>query len=384
MKKINSYCKIRPKFASGLLLQILAMFLILGFSKTNVSGMTWQGTKVTLHLESIQVNKLLDILEDSTDYRFIYKVSDVDLQRKVSVNVQDEPIDKVLKAVFKDTDTVFRIVENRVYLTKSKQTNDNLKSEALAVTISGKVRDTENNPLPGASVLQKGTTNGVIADADGSYRLTVPVDSFTVRVSFVGYTTVERTITSSANNLDFALQEESLGLEDVVVIGYGTNSKEKITGAVSSVDATAIEQYTSTSVDQAIVGRVAGVDILTNARNPGDGNTITIRGAGSITRETNPLVVVDGFPLAEGSSLNIINTNDIERVDVLKDAASTAIYGSRAANGLIMITTKKGKKRGPTINFSSVFGVQERSGSYDLLNAYDAAKFLPMAETMHI
>ncbi len=375
MKKIKAHCKVRPKFTSSLLLQILVMLMFFGFSKANALNITWQGAKVTLHLESIRVNKLLDILEDSTDYRFIYKVSDVDLDREVSVNAQDEPIENVLKEIFKGTNTVFRIVENRVYLAQSKNPNDQSLNKALAIVISGKVRDTENVPLPGASVLQKGTTNGVITDAEGNYQLTVPVDSFTVRVSFVGYTTLERTITASSSRLDFVLSEESLGLEDVVVIGYGTNSKEKITGAVSSVDASVIEQYTSTSVDQAIVGRVAGVDILTNARNPGDGNTITIRGAGSITRETNPLVVVDGFPLAEGSSLNIINTNDIERVDVLKDAASTAIYGSRAANGLIMITTKKGKKRGPTINFSSVFGMQERSGSYDLLNAYDAAKF---------
>ena len=151
MKKIKSPCKLRPKFSSGLLLQILAMVLFFGFSKANASNITWQGAKVTLHLESIQVNKLLDVLEDSTDYRFIYKVSDVDLDRKVSVNVQDEPIEKVLKSIFKGTYTVFRIVENKVYLTKSDEAEVGNESKALATTISGKVRDTENNPLPGAS-----------------------------------------------------------------------------------------------------------------------------------------------------------------------------------------------------------------------------------------
>src|SRR5690606_3832853 len=241
--------------------------------------------------------------------------------------------------------------------------------------VSGTVTDSGGDPLPGASVVEKGTTNGAVSDFNGDYTLVTLSDVPTLIVSYLGFETVEKSVGPSALTLNFVLQESSNVLDDVVVIGYGTSSKEKITGAVASIDAASIQEYSNANFDQAIVGKLPGVDILTNARNPGDGNTITIRGAGSITRDANPLVVVDGFPLAEGSSLNVINPNDIATIDVIKDAASSAIYGSRAANGLIMITTKKGRSKKPTVQINSVVGIQERTGTYDLLNAYDAAIF---------
>lgn len=242
-------------------------------------------------------------------------------------------------------------------------------------TITGTVTDSNGTPLPGASIVEKGTPNGAVSDFDGRYTIMTSTDTPTLIASYLGFETVEKTATSTSQTIDFILAEASNVLDDVVVIGYGTSSKEKITGAVVSLDAKDIQEFSNANFDQAIVGKMPGVDILTNARNPGDGNTITIRGVGSITREANPLVVVDGFPLAEGSSLNVINPNDIASIDVIKDAASSAIYGSRAANGLIMITTKKGRSQKPTVQVNSVVGIQERTGSYDLLNAYDAAIF---------
>ncbi len=242
-------------------------------------------------------------------------------------------------------------------------------------TISGTVTDIEGIPLPGASIIEKGTSNGAVSDFNGQYTIAAVSSTPTLVVSYLGFETIEKLVDPSTQTIDFVMMEASNVLDDVVVIGYGTSSKERITGAVASVDSEEIQQYSNANIDQAIVGKLPGVDILTNARNPGDGNTITIRGAGSITRDANPLVVVDGFPLAEGSSLNVLNPNDIESIDVIKDAASSAIYGSRAANGLIMVTTKKGRSRKTTIQLRSVMGIQERTGSYDLLNAYDAAIF---------
>ncbi|NDV16334.1 SusC/RagA family TonB-linked outer membrane protein [Muricauda sp. TY007] len=241
--------------------------------------------------------------------------------------------------------------------------------------INGTVIDSDGYPLPGASVVEKGTTNGAISDFNGEYSIETSSDTPVLVASYMGFETMEKTVGPSVFTLDFVLKEASNVLDDVVVIGYGTSSKEKITGSVVSIDAESIQEYSNANFDQAIVGKLPGVDILTNARNPGDGNTITIRGAGSITRSANPLVVVDGFPLAEGSSLNVINPNDIASIDVIKDAASSAIYGSRAANGLIMITTKEGRSKKTTVQINSVAGIQERTGTYDLLNAYDAAIF---------
>lgn len=241
--------------------------------------------------------------------------------------------------------------------------------------INGTVTDSEGYPLPGASVVEKGTSNGAVSDFNGEYFIVTSSDKPVLVASYMGFETMEKTVGTSTLIMDFVLKEASNVLDDVVVIGYGTSSKEKITGSVVSIDAESIQEYSNANFDQAIVGKLPGVDILTNARNPGDGNTITIRGAGSITRSANPLVVVDGFPLAEGSSLNVINPNDIASIDVIKDAASSAIYGSRAANGLIMITTKKGRSKKTTVQINSVVGIQERTGTYDLLNAYDAAIF---------
>ncbi|MBA4746909.1 MAG: TonB-dependent receptor [Muricauda sp.] len=241
--------------------------------------------------------------------------------------------------------------------------------------INGTVIDSDGYPLPGASVVEKGTNNGAISDFNGEYSIETSSDTPVLVASYMGFETMEKTVGPSVFTLDFVLKEASNVLDDVVVIGYGTSSKEKITGSVVSIDAESIQEYSNANFDQAIVGKLPGVDILTNARNPGDGNTITIRGAGSITRSANPLVVVDGFPLAEGSSLNVINPNDIASIDVIKDAASSAIYGSRAANGLIMITTKEGRSKKTTVQINSVAGIQERTGTYDLLNAYDAAIF---------
>lgn len=242
--------------------------------------------------------------------------------------------------------------------------------------ITGKVTDSNGNPLPGASIVENGTTNGVVTDFDGNYTLKTSNNIVSLTASYIGFGSIEKSVGAADRIVNFTLNEESNLLEDVVVIGYGTSSKDKITGAVASISSDEIQQFSNANIDQAIVGKLPGVSILTDARNPGDGNTITIRGAGSITRDSNPLIVVDGFPLAEGSSLNVLNPNDIETIDVIKDAASAAIYGSRAANGLIMITTKKGKSKKPLVKIHSVLGIQSRSASYDLLDAYDAAVFL--------
>lgn len=243
------------------------------------------------------------------------------------------------------------------------------------ITVSGTITDEDGSPLPGASIMEKGTNNGSVTDFDGNYTIITQTETPILVVSYLGFNTVEKSVTSTTTILNFSLKEASNMLDDVVVIGYGTSSKDKITGSVTSIDAKDIQEYSNANFDQAIVGKLPGVNILTNARNPGDGNSITIRGAGSITRNANPLVVVDGFPLAEGSSLNVINPNDIASIDIIKDAASSAIYGSRAANGLIMITTKQGKGNKTTVQVNSVVGLQERTGTYDLLNAYDAATF---------
>ncbi len=374
MKKLlNTLSRLKPLLKFDLKMRLLIFFTFLSIFNVQAKVTEGQQMQISIHLKDVTVSRLLDEIEGSSDFHFIYKVKDVDLNRVITINVNDKPITFVLDEVFTGTNTVYQVINERIYLTRKEGYQENIDQKTIRV--NGKVTDSKGLPLPGASVVIKGTTAGTVANADGEYAITVDAENTILVVSFIGYKSQEKIVTASSTDLNFKLEEAVNTLDDLVVIGYGTNSKEKFTGAVASVNANELQQYSNANFDQAIVGKLSGVDILTNARNPGDGNTITIRGAGSITQDSNPLIVVDGFPLAEGSSLNIINTNDIQTIDVIKDAASSAIYGSRAANGLIMITTKKGKKKESTVQVQSVYGVQERTGTYDLLNAYDAAIF---------
>ncbi|MDB5031968.1 TonB-dependent receptor [Mucilaginibacter sp.] len=248
-----------------------------------------------------------------------------------------------------------------------------LTSIAFAQTaiISGTVLDENNQPLPGASIVVKGSQNGIATDINGNYKLSVTTGSVTIVASFIGYQPLERTLTVAGNvTSDFKLAPDAKSLGEVVVIGYGTAKKSDLTGAIATVTAKDFNQGAVTTPEQLIQGKVAGVSIISNSGAPGSGSTIRIRGGASVNGSNNPLIVIDGVPLdnsrnTDGTSrisgvadpLSLINPNDIESFNILKDASAAAIYGNRASNGVILITTKKGKAGKPVINFSTQFSV---------------------------
>ncbi|ALJ04750.1 hypothetical protein APS56_06245 [Pseudalgibacter alginicilyticus] len=333
-----------------------------------------QGTKVSLQLKNVSISQFIDQLESTTDFRFVYKVKDVDLDRLITVKTKNEDITNVLNRIFSNTNTAFNFSNRLIYLVKRYEVPFSYNQAVIQNIVEGKVLDNNGMPLPGATVLEKGTGNGATTDFDGNFKIAVNGEAI-LQVSYVGFITKEVPV-DNQSSINITLSSDNQKLDEVVLIGYGTNSKRNINGAIASIESDDIQTYSNAkNIDQALVGKLAGVNILTDARNPGDSNSIVIRGAGSITRDAEPLIVVDGYPLGEGSSLNLLNSNDIESVSVLKDAASASIYGSRAANGVIIITTKKGSGKKMSVQVSSVLGVQERVNSYDLLNAYDAAKF---------
>ena len=217
---------------------------------------------------------------------------------------------------------------------------------AQQITVKGTVKDNTGLPIPGASVLVKGTSHGAAADFDGNFELTANKGAVLV-VSTVGYKTQEVTVKGATLNV--VLQEDVQQLGDVVVIGYGVVKKKDLTGSVNLVTDKEFNKAPAVNADQLIQGKIAGVQMATTGGAPGEGQVIRVRGNGSLSLTSNPLIVVDGVPMNDGgvggsrSIFNSINPEDIESMSVLKDASSTAIYGSRAANGVIMITTKKGK-----------------------------------------
>ncbi|MCG8387487.1 MAG: SusC/RagA family TonB-linked outer membrane protein, partial [Cytophagales bacterium] len=231
-------------------------------------------------------------------------------------------------------------------------------------SVRGTVTDADGFPLPGTNILEKGTLNGTQTDVNGNFSLNVSSNDAILVFSFIGFTTQEIPV-GSRSVIDIALEEDIASLAEIVVVGYGTQSKRTVTGSVSSVDLEETEDLPTTNIAQAVRGRVAGVQFLDNGR-PGQGGNVLIRGRTSITGGNSPLIIVDGIFF--NGNLADINPNDIESMEILKDASASAIYGSRAANGVILITSKKGTSEKPTINFNTFFGIQGWSNRLDLLS----------------
>lgn len=260
--------------------------------------------------------------------------------------------------------------------------------------VTGNVTDARSSEaLPGVNVLIKGTTTGAVTDGQGNFTLDVPSDETVLIFSFIGYESREITV-GSATTLDVQLQTEALGLDEVVVVGYGTMRKSDLTGAVVSVSGEALRNTISTNIDQALQGRIAGVQVTQNSGQPGGAASIRIRGANSITGSSEPLYVIDGIPFqGDGTSvsgfdwaggangqnrvnpLSTINPNDIENIEVLKDASATAIYGARAANGVVLITTKRGKKGTSKITYNGYYAVQSLQKKLDMMDLPEFADY---------
>ncbi|HEV8505737.1 MAG TPA: SusC/RagA family TonB-linked outer membrane protein, partial [Chitinophagaceae bacterium] len=237
-------------------------------------------------------------------------------------------------------------------------------------TVTGRVTDQDAKPLANATVSVKGTTVSTLTNADGQYSITLPANSNTLLFTYVGYQLSEVIVQGTMANA--TMQVVSNSMNEVVVIGYGVAKRKDVTGAVSSVTASQIEKVPVTTLDQALQGRAAGVQITNNDATPGGNVSVLIRGVGSLAPGGNaPLYIVDGYPTTGG--INNINPNDIATIDVLKDASATAIYGIRAANGVVIITTKKGLKGRIQVSLDMYASVQSKPKQYDLLNAQDFA-----------
>ncbi len=247
-------------------------------------------------------------------------------------------------------------------------------SYAQSHTVTGNVVDMDGFPLVGATIIDKSSGQGTYTDQDGVYSLKTSGDA-TLVARYLGYVDLEVAV-NGITTLNFTMQSDAHQLDEVVVIGYGTTKASKTTGAISSVSSGELLDYPATNFATSMAGKVTGLQVSQDSGTPGAAPTIRVRGIGTLTAGSDPLIVVDGFPLTEGSSLNSINTASIESIQVLKDAASTAIYGSRGANGVIMITTKGGRRGKPMVTATANFGIQTRMDGVELVDAYDYAQFL--------
>ncbi|HOI48116.1 MAG TPA: TonB-dependent receptor plug domain-containing protein [Prolixibacteraceae bacterium] len=332
-------------------------------------------------MRNVSVREVLSQVEDQSEFFFLYNSKLVDVERQVTVNAENLQIAQLLNQLFAGTDITYRIVDRQIVLSTSSLGNE-LVVQQNARTVTGKVTDRFGQPLPGVTVLLKGTTNGTITNSDGNFSIRNVPAAATLSFSFVGMRTQDIPV-GSQEVINVRLEEEAIGIDEVVAIGYGTIKKSDLTGSVSSIKAEDIERSPVTSFDQAIQGKAAGVQVTQASSAPGGRVSIRIRGGNSLSSSNEPLYIIDGYPVSAGNSaggngigqnpLATISPSDIASIEILKDASATAIYGSRGANGVVLITTKRGDIGRPKVTLDSYYGVQTIAKKLDMLNATEFA-----------
>lgn len=357
----NGRGKYPSPFNYNIKMKLSILFLSFAFLSMQANESYGQKTNISLHLDGVTVEQLIDKIENTTEFEFVYKLEDVDLQRIVSVNVRKVKIRTVLNQVFGKSKTSYNLKGKRVYLLERKskanitvptpKTSDAYTKE-VQTAITGKVLDEIGAPLLGASIVEKGTNNGTTTDFDGNYSITITGADAILQISYIGYTLTE-IVVGSQTKIDVQLTPDTAALDEVVIVGYGAQKKANLTGAVAKVEGVAINQRPITQGTQALQGLTPGVFINTNSGEPGnDDASINIRGIGTFN-DSEPLVLIDGIeaPLAN------INPKDIETINILKDAASASIYGTRAANGVILITTKRGTEGDTKVTYNTSYSI---------------------------
>ncbi len=384
MKKSSTDKAIPDSLKKTLLIMRLTFIIyLIGIVQVFALNSYAQQTKLNLSLKNSTLGTVLDEIENQTEFYFLFNQKTVDMDRVVSANFKNKSIEDVLSALFSGTKVKYLISDRQIVLSTEQSFSPNMSQQSRKV--SGLVVDEDGVPLPGVAVLVKGTTIGIVSDVNGKFQLEIPGGSNVLVFSFVGMK-VQEVVLNNQTSLKITMQAETIGLEEVVAIGYGTMKKSDLTGSVSSVKAEQMVNEKPQAIQDLLRGNIAGLQVgfSTNAKG---GGSLEIRGDNTLKASSNPLVVLDGIIYQGG--MEDINPNDIESIDVLKDASSAAVYGARSANGVVIITTKKGKQGKPIINVNSsvglatmatmqdVYGPDEfllwRTGVMKSLNYYNAA-----------
>ena len=349
----------------------LALTVIGGALASNTSAQVLN-RKLTLNAKDKEISNILATIEREANITFIYSPVLIQANNKVTVSFKNETLSNILSRLLTPQNIKYEVSGNTIVLNriihpggKPGEAGANQTENRQAIGVTGNITDEAGQPLIGVSVTIKGSTNAVSTDNNGNYKINVPDNSAVLVFRYIGFITQE-TAVNGRTVINVKLAVDSRSLNEVVVVGYGSQKRAEVTGAISSVSGSTLTSLPTASIDEALQGRVAGLSVVNNG-SPGTQPLVVIRGISSISFGSDPLFVVDGFPLAGG--LGTFDARDVEDVEVLKDASSAAIYGSRATNGVILITTKKGSRTGKmTMNINTYTGVQSPSKYLDLLN----------------
>lgn len=398
-----------PHHSRWLKLKVICMTISLFMCVTAFSRPASDSVdEVTIVKQNAKVIDVLLEIEKQTGRKFFYSNDEIDTNRKVSLRLKRVKITRALDELFKNSAVRYSFSEKYIVLTvKEKQeaslgttesavlsasatqqipqSNETHQEETPAVItsafeVSGTVKDEKDSPLPGVNVIEKGTSNGVITDADGKFKLSVTDGNATLVLTFIGYENQEVPLNGRAQ-VDVSMIPGIQTLSEVVVVGYGTEQRALLTGSVGTVKSDNIRDLPVSTVDGVLQGQTAGVQVVQNSGTPGGAMSVRIRGISSIDGSSQPLYIIDGIPVTtgdfaqvgyEGQGINALadlNPSDIESISVLKDAAAASIYGARATNGIVVITTKRGKNEKSVISFNSYYGVQQVSKTLNMMNS---------------
>ncbi|MEO9892242.1 TonB-dependent receptor [Aurantibacter sp.] len=334
-------------------------FLLFALALFNLHANSYaQNKKISLEANDESIESVLEKIESQSKFNFFYKTEEIDVNRKVTIKVTDTSIKEILQLLFENQNVSYKVIKRQIVLKSfsiAMQTS-NVVGEKLSnvqFSISGKVTDDNGQPLPGANIIEKGTTNGTQTDFDGNYTISLEGEAPVLIFSYLGFQSQEKVVYQTSV-IDIQMLPDSQGLEEVVIIGYGVTSKSSQTGAIESLKGEKLLEPSSAVISEGLIGKMAGVDISSSTYS-GEQPNITIRGVRSLNASNSPLVIVDGVP----GSLATISPYDIKSIEVLKDASSAAVFGTRAANGVILVTTKRAPNTKYSVSYNTSIGINK-------------------------
>lgn len=335
---------------------------------------------ISMQLKNVTVKQAIETIQKQNGYSFTFAASDLNTQKIITVTARNLPIEKVVEQILIGQNVSYTVQGKDIIIKRKVTKPHNRRKKYNQRNHHRQLRGTDHR----CQYQRKNGTNGTISDIDGKFQLTVDEGS-SVQISYLGYLTQEVN-TRNKTHLAISMKEDAQALDEVVVVGYGTMKKRDLTGAISSIKMDETPVQTFTTVSHALAGKAAGLQVVQTSAQVGGGSSFNIRGAASVGAGNDPLIIIDGFPVSSSSTLgsgnryeagqtdNIlesINPNDIESIEVLKDASSTAIYGARAGHGVIIVTTKRGKEGKASVNYSANVSVQRMKNSFKMLNGQD-------------
>ena len=372
----NNYSKTNTKlksvFRKARFLGMVALLFGIQLTNTEANNFKQSPTKINVQMKNESLLDLFEKIQAQSDFLIVYNdaVLESIKNKKVSISTKDMDVLEVLDKVAKANNFSYEVSGRQIVILPAKSTSEKSLIQAVRVAVQdrqirGVIQDETGEALPGVTILVKGTTKGTTTDIDGNYVLEVP-DNAVLVVSYIGFNTQE-VVVGNQSTINITLQSSLSDLSEFVVTGYGVQEKRAITGAMSSIKGEVIENFPVASFDRALHGQISGVNVMAANGVPGGPVQIQIRGVGSITAGSQPLIIVDGVQLNTSTSsantasnpLAFLNNNDIESIEVLKDGAAASIYGAQAANGVILVTTKKGKAGKTQFNFNYFTGITE-------------------------